>query len=104
MRKCFLKVDETLKDGGLQEVAETKSKLPPNKSPLLKLLTKAPANPENATDEELMLESIGCTANVVLFDYEQRKMFVANAGDSRCVMGSAGGKCTAMSFDHKPEN
>lgn len=31
-------------------------------------------------------------------------MYVANAGDSRCVMGSAGGKCTPLSFDHKPEN
>ena len=29
-------------------------------------------------------------------------MFVANAGDSRCVMGKAG-KCVEMSFDHKPE-
>ena len=27
---------------------------------------------------------------------------MANAGDSRCVMGH-GGKCTPLSFDHKPE-
>jgi serine/threonine protein phosphatase PrpC len=51
-------------------------------------------------DEEM--DSIGCTANVMLVDYDRRKFYVANAGDSRCVMG-AGGKCTALSFDHKPE-
>lgn len=38
MRKGFLRVDETLKDGGLSEVAEMKKKLPPAKSPLMKLL------------------------------------------------------------------
>lgn len=27
---------------------------------------------------------------------------MANAGDSRCVLG-AGGKCIPLSFDHKPE-
>ena len=51
---------------------------------------------------ELMLDSIGCTANVVVIDQALKKIFVANAGDSRCVMG-AGGKCIPMSFDHKPE-
>ena len=30
------------------------------------------------------------------------KLFVANAGDSRCVMGVAG-NCVPLSFDHKPE-
>ena len=29
-------------------------------------------------------------------------MHVANAGDSRCVMGK-GGNCIPLSFDHKPE-
>jgi serine/threonine protein phosphatase PrpC len=53
--------------------------------------------------DELELETIGCTANVLLIDYDKRKFYVANAGDSRCVMGH-GGKCTALSFDHKPEN
>jgi len=40
----------------------------------------------------LNLDSIGCTANVMMVDYAKKKLFVANAGDSRCVMGF-GGKC-----------
>lgn len=50
-----------------------------------------------------MLDSIGCTANVIMIDHARKKLVVANAGDSRCVMGY-GGKCKALSFDHKPEN
>ena len=55
------------------------------------------------SDNDLALDSIGCTANVILADYEKKKFYVANAGDSRCVMGH-GNKCTPLSFDHKPEN
>jgi len=50
-----------------------------------------------------MLDCIGCTANVLLVDSAKRKLIVANAGDSRCVMGH-GGQCVPLSFDHKPEN
>ena len=50
----------------------------------------------------MILDSIGCTANVVLID-DYKKMYVANAGDSRCVLCRSG-KAVALSFDHKPEN
>jgi serine/threonine protein phosphatase PrpC len=59
-------------------------------------------NPGEEGEEALNLDSIGCTANVVVIDQNLKKVFVANAGDSRCVMG-VGGKCVPMSFDHKPE-
>ena len=49
-----------------------------------------------------MLDSIGCTANVMLVDKKNKKLLVANAGDSRCTMGKAG-KAVEMSIDHKPE-
>ena len=49
-----------------------------------------------------MLESIGCTSNVIYIDHAEKKAYVANAGDSRCTMGR-GGKCVEMSVDHKPE-
>ena len=39
LRKSFLKVDESLNDGGLEEVAKTKRDNPPSKSPLMKILT-----------------------------------------------------------------
>jgi len=37
-----------------------------------------------------------------MIDYSAKKLIVANAGDSRAVMG-VGGKCVPLSFDHKPE-
>lgn len=54
------------------------------------------------SDEQLMLDSIGCTANVVVINEGLKKIHVANAGDSRAVMGR-GGKAIALSFDHKPD-
>ena len=49
-----------------------------------------------------MLDSIGCTANVILID-DMKKIYAANAGDSRCVL-ARGGKALPLSFDHKPDN
>ena len=49
-----------------------------------------------------MLDSIGCTANVIYIDKKNAKIFVANAGDSRCVLGISG-KAKEMSVDHKPD-
>lgn len=51
-----------------------------------------------------MLDSIGCTSNVMYIDYEQGngKIYVANAGDSRCTLGKSRAM-VEMSVDHKPE-
>jgi serine/threonine protein phosphatase PrpC len=57
--------------------------------------------PDQEEDEDL--NGIGCTANVCLVDHEKKKLFVSNAGDSRCIMGH-GGKCLALSKDHKPDD
>lgn len=50
----------------------------------------------------MMLDSIGCTANVILLD-KMKKVYAANAGDSRCVL-ARGGKAVPLSFDHKPDD
>lgn len=45
--------------------------------------------------------SSGCTAVVALL--RGNELYVANAGDSRCVV-SRNGTAVEMSFDHKPED
>lgn len=59
-------------------------------------------DPSQQTNEEMMLDSIGCTANVVYIDRKNNKIYVANAGDSRCTMGK-NGVALEMSIDHKPD-
>ena len=76
---------------------------PPKKSPLMQLLSEKSGDPSSQSDDALQLDSIGCTANVVLVDHNLKKIFVANAGDSRAVM-AVGGTAVPLSFDHKPEN
>lgn len=100
-----MNIDVKLRAGGLEEVAEMRRVTPPAKSPIMKILSESMVKPGQAgldSEEGQQLDGIGCTANVILIDYERRKIIVANAGDSRCVMGH-GGKCTALSFDHKPD-
>jgi serine/threonine protein phosphatase PrpC len=58
---------------------------------------------DDTASEDMMLDSIGCTANVIYMDKKMKKIFVSNAGDSRCVMGK-NGKSVEMSIDHKPED
>ena len=108
LRTSFLKVDEELeKEAGKEWLAAMKRKNPPNKAPLFKLLGDingtgvTNANGEQS-NESLQLDSIGCTANVILFE-DMKKIYIANAGDSRCVLGRAG-KAVPLSFDHKPED
>ncbi|GFO05299.1 protein phosphatase 1g [Plakobranchus ocellatus] len=54
----------------------------------------------DTSDEEPGSDS-GCTACVLL--KQGRKLLVANAGDSRCVLARAG-RALDLSFDHKPED
>lgn len=44
----------------------------------------------------------GCTAVVLLITPD--KYYVANAGDSRCVLYTKDNKVIALSDDHKPDN
>ena len=46
--------------------------------------------------------SIGCTANVALIT--PTEIYVANAGDSRCVAANLKKQAIELSIDHKPDN
>jgi len=75
----FLHIDELLRTPAVkEELARTSS---------------------DSQDGDYIINNSGCTAVVALLT--QREIYVANAGDSRCVLGRAGG-AVQMSFDHKP--
>jgi serine/threonine protein phosphatase PrpC len=82
-------------------------KNPEPKNPLMKVLgeeSKGESNDggqEERTEESYMLDSKGCTANVVLI--KGKEIYCSNAGDSRCVL-SREGKAVDLSKDHKPED
>ena len=70
---------------------------PPKKPALLSILSDdKDKKEEEQKNEEMSLDSIGCTSNVIFIDKKKNKIFVANAGDSRCVMGKNG---KALSFE-----
>lgn len=52
-------------------------------------------------DEEIAMMT-GCTASVCLIDEQNKKIFFANAGDSRSVL-CKNGIAFPMSIDHKPD-
>lgn len=60
----------------------------------------------NRTDDDFAkstgtkLATDGTTAVVAVI--HGRRLFVANAGDSRCIVVQRGGKVKPMSVDHKP--
>ena len=53
-------------------------------------------------DEEDVAMMTGCTANVCAIDEQNKKIFFANAGDSRSVL-CKNGIAFPMSIDHKPD-
>lgn len=52
-------------------------------------------------DGDYIVSNSGCTAVVALI--HNNDLYVANAGDSRCVL-AVGGRSVQMSFDHKPDH
>ena len=65
---------------------------------------------QQKTDTIKLKENYGLRVGIDLskptisfIDRDKKKIYVANAGDSRCTMGKAG-KAVEMSIDHKPES
>ena len=55
---------------------------------------------ENMVPGQDYAQTAGCTANVALIT--RTHIYVANAGDSRCVAGKVDGSYQDYSQDHKP--
>lgn len=70
MQRSFLKVDEMLRtEEGQNELGDLRREKPPKKPAILNILGEHDRkNPAEQSNEEMMLDSIGCTANVVLID------------------------------------
>lgn len=84
LRNTFLKIDKDLiSDKGKKELVKI-----------------AKENGNEVMDGTELSKQAGCTANVVLVT--PTHMFVANAGDARCVV-SENKKAVELSIDHKPD-
>jgi serine/threonine protein phosphatase PrpC len=102
--ESFMKTDEFLGSAeGKKQMKAVALQNPESKSPIMKILSGGDdvKPPEERSEESFMLDSKGCTANVVMIT--DGKVICANAGDSRCVLASEG-KAIDLSDDHKPEN
>jgi len=63
------------------------------------MLAGAPPRETGGVPTAEMMESKGCTANVLLI--KDNYLYCANAGDARCVL-AVNGKAVPLSTDHKP--
>ena len=110
LKETFIKMDELMQTpDGIEEIKKhaRKSKEeddiqsknePPNSQMQLIQQLIGPKNPES---DEINMHT-GCTACVLAIDEKSKKLFFANAGDSRVVM-CKNGNAEAKSIDHKPE-
>ena len=110
LKETFLKMDELMQTKeGIDEIKkyarqskeddERQSKNEPANSQLKLLEQLMPAKDPEANDINMRT---GCTACVMSIDETNKKIYFANAGDSRVVY-CKNGKAEEGSTDHKPE-
>ena len=110
LRETFIKMDELMQTPeGIEEIKkharkskeeddiQSKNEPPNSQMQLISQLIEQ-KNPES---EDINLRT-GCTACVLSVDEKNKKLYFANAGDSRVVM-CKNGIAEAKSIDHKPE-
>lgn len=110
LKETFIKMDEIMQTPeGKEEIKvyarkskeddelQDKTNPPSSQMQLLSQLMGA-KNPES---DDIALRT-GCTGCVCTIDADNKKLYFANAGDSRVVM-CKDGKAIPMSTDHKPE-
>jgi len=71
LRRSFLKVDDEIRTpNGQNAIGDLRREKPPKKPPIMNLLGEAgdKKDPTQQTNEEMLLDSIGCTANVLYLD------------------------------------
>jgi protein phosphatase 1G len=110
LKETFIKMDEIMiTDDGIEEIKKyarkskeeddiQSKKEPPNSQMQLIAQLLEPKNPES---NEISMRT-GCTACVMGVDETKKKLYFANAGDSRVVMCKKG-VAYAQSEDHKPD-
>ncbi len=92
-------MDELMKTpDGKRQLQDLHMQNPPQASPIEQALILA-GKEINVHNFENLAETKGCTAIVTLV--ANGTLYVANAGDSRCVM-AIGGRAIPLSTDHKP--
>ena len=110
LKETFIKMDEIMiTEDGIEEIKKyarkskeeddiQSKKEPPNSQMQLIAQLLEPKNPES---NEISMRT-GCTACVMSVDESKKKLYFANAGDSRVVMCKKG-VAYAQSEDHKPD-
>jgi serine/threonine protein phosphatase PrpC len=111
LKDSFMEVDRKLDtEEAKDNINNMKKQYPQNKSKLMQLFSESLGNNNGGGGggaggmggEGNGIDGIGCTANVIYMDRKKKKMYIANAGDSRSVL-CRGGKAVALSYDHKPD-
>ena len=110
IKDTFIKMDEIMQTNeGKEEIKQyarkskeeddLQSKVEPQNSQMA-MLAQLVGQKDPESDDIAM--RTGCTGCVCVIDEMYKKMYFANAGDSRVVLGK-NGNAIAMSTDHKPE-